>query len=75
MGLGGCIISSIRKGKLRAFLDIPDYLEILLVVALGKPKERVVIEEVGPAGEIKYWRESKGVHHVPKRRLDDIILG
>ena len=75
MGLGGCIIGSIRKKELREFLDIPGFLEILLVVALGKPKEIVVIEEVGPEGDIKYWRDSKGVHHVPKRKLDDIIVG
>ena len=75
MGLGGCIIGSVRKKELRESLDIPDYLEILLVVALGKPKERVVIEEVNLDEDIKYWRDSKGVHHVPKRKLDDIIVG
>jgi hypothetical protein len=26
-------------------------------------------------GDFKYWRDSGGVLHVPKRRLDDIILG
>jgi nitroreductase len=74
MGLGGCIIGAINKPNLRKALDLPDRYDILLVLALGKPKERVVIEKVGPDGNIKYWRDSAGVHHVPKRALDDIIL-
>jgi hypothetical protein len=41
---------------------------------LGKPKETVVLEVVGPEGDVKYWRDSQGVHHVPKRPLDEIIL-
>jgi nitroreductase len=73
-GLGGCMIASIDKGGLRKDLNIPPRCEILLVVALGKPKEKVVIETVGPSGDTKYWRDSKGVHHVPKRPLDDIII-
>ncbi len=75
MGLGGCIIGSIRKKELHESLDIPNHLDILLVVALGKPKETVIIEELGPDGDIKYWRDSQGGHHVPKRKLDDIIIG
>jgi nitroreductase len=73
-GLGGCMIGAINRERLRKDLDIPDHFEILLVLALGKPKERVVLEEVGPDGNIKYWRDSDGVHHVPKRSLDDIIV-
>lgn len=74
-GLGGCIIASIQRKRVRKALDIPDRYEILIVLALGKPKEEVVIEEVGPDGDIKYWRDSEGVHHVPKRSLDEIIIG
>lgn len=73
-GLGGCIIGSINKPKLREVLKIPEGYEILLVLALGKPKEKVVIEPLQPHGDIKYWRDSGGTHHVPKRALDDIIL-
>jgi nitroreductase len=73
-GLGGCMIGAINRERLRQDLDIPDHFEILLVLALGKPKERVVLEEVGPDGNIKYWRDSDGVHHVPKRSLNDIIV-
>jgi nitroreductase len=74
-GLGGCIIANIDREGLRKALEIPPRYEILLVLALGKPKEKVVIETVGSDGDTKYWRDSKGVHHVPKRPLDDIIIG
>ena len=73
-GLGGCMIGSIDKDGLRKALNITERYEILLVIALGKPKEKVVIDEVGENGDIKYWRNKDGVHHVPKRPLADIIL-
>lgn len=72
-GLGGCIIGTIKREELCRALDIPARYEILLVVALGKPREKATIETVGPAGDIKYWRDAEGVHHVPKRSLDEII--
>jgi nitroreductase len=73
-GLGGCMIGSIDKGRLRQVLDIPEQYEILLILALGKPKETVVLEEVGPDGSIKYYRDAEDVHHVPKRPLNELIL-
>jgi hypothetical protein len=45
-----------------------------LVLALGEPAEEVVIDEVGEDGDIKYWRDDEGVHHVPKRSLDELIV-
>ena len=74
-GLGGCILASIKKDRLRELLAIPDRYEILLTLALGKPKEQVIVEPVGKSGDVKYWRDSLGVHHVPKRALDDTIVG
>ncbi len=73
-GLGGCILASIRRDALRQALGIDQQYEILLVLALGKPKETVVMDPVGPDGDIKYWRDVDGVHHVPKRALDEIIV-
>ena len=73
-GLGGCMIGSIKKNALRETLEIPERYEIQLVLALGKPAETVVLEDVGPDGDIKYYRDEADVHHVPKRSLDDLIL-
>lgn len=73
-GLGGCMIASIQRDKLREALNIPARYEIVLVIALGKPKETVIIEKMGPEGDVKYWRDSEGKHHVPKRSLEEIIL-
>lgn len=74
LGLGGCILGSVQRGKLRELLEIPERYEIQWVVALGKPVETVVVEEIGPDGDVKYWRDAQAVHHVPKRRLEDLIL-
>jgi nitroreductase len=74
-GLGGCILGAIQRDGIRKALQIPERYEVLLVLALGKPAEPVVVESCQPDGDIKYWRDSDGVHHVPKRSLDDIILG
>ncbi|RPI83317.1 MAG: nitroreductase family protein [Chloroflexi bacterium] len=73
-GFGGCILASIQRDQLRQYLDIPEHLEFLLVLALGKPKETVVIEPVSPDGKIEYWRDEQGVHHVPKRKLEELII-
>lgn len=72
-GLGGCMFGNVNVKKLAEALALPEYLEIALVVALGKPKEMVVIDEVQEDGSIKYWRDEEKTHHVPKRRLKDII--
>jgi len=74
-GLGGCMLASVRRDELRKALSIPEQYEILLVLALGKPKEQVVMETLEPDGDFRYWRDEKQVHHVPKRRLEDIIIG
>ncbi|MDF1572543.1 MAG: nitroreductase family protein [Bacteroidales bacterium] len=72
-GLGGCIIASVKKEQLSQALDLPKHLEIIQVIALGKPAEKVVLEEM-KAGDIKYWRDENDVHHVPKRPLEELII-
>jgi nitroreductase len=72
-GFGGCIIHSVNRNRLREILGLSEQYEILYVLALGKPKETVVLDEL-KGSDIKYWRDENQVHHVPKRSLDEIIL-
>lgn len=73
-GLGGCMIGSIDRKTLRPALRIPERYEIVLIIALGKPNEKVVLEDIEADGDIKYWRDKNGVHHVPKRPMEELIL-
>ncbi len=72
-GLGGCMLGAIKKDLLKKNLKIPKRYKILLVIALGRPKEKIVIEGLKADG-IKYYRDKKGTHHVPKRPLDEVII-
>ena len=71
-GLGGCMLGSINRDLLRKNINIPQQYDVLLVIALGKPKEKVVLVEAKE--DIKYFRDKNGIHHVPKRSLEEIIL-
>ncbi len=73
-GYGGCIIGSVSSSFLRDALDIPIRYSIVQVIALGKPAETVVIEPMPANGDFKYWRDEQDIHHVPKRRLNDLII-
>jgi nitroreductase len=73
-GLGGCMIGSIDRTGLRKDLKVSQHYQIPLVIALGKPAEQIVLEEVDETGNIQYWRDERGVHHVPKRSLEEIII-
>lgn len=74
LGLAGCMIASVNRPKLSAALDIADFLNIMLVLAIGKPKERAVIDPVDSGGDIRYWRDGDQIHHVPKRSLTEIVV-
>jgi nitroreductase len=77
-GFGGCIVGSIQRTRLRDILQIPERYKIIQVIALGQPVEEVVIDEAVSGGDgqadIRYWRDEQGVHHVPKRNLDELII-
>ncbi|MDD9303817.1 MAG: nitroreductase family protein [Desulfobacter sp.] len=73
-GLAGCMFGAINIKKLSNFLGIADHLEVKLVIALGKPVERVIIDDLEDQGDIKYWRDDSSVHHVPKRKTADLIV-
>ncbi len=73
LGYGGCIIASVKREELSQILNLPADLDIINVLALGKPKETVVIDDIKD-GDYKYWRDIDEVHHVPKRSVDELIF-
>ncbi len=73
LGYGGCIIAAVRRKELHAALELDDRYTVMNVIALGKPKETVVIEDMKD-GEYRYWRDADGTHHVPKRSLDELVI-
>ena len=73
-GLGGCMLGAVEREQLRQLLKIPEKYEISLVIALGKPKEKVILETMKPTDSFDYWRDKDEGHHVPKRKLNDIIV-
>ncbi len=74
MGLGGCMIGSFDAKKVSEAVQLPEYIKPHLVVAIGKPAEKVVLKEIGPEESTKYYRDENDVHYVPKRRLNDLII-
>jgi len=74
LGLGGCMIASIKRKEISELLSFSDNLKPVLVLALGVPKEVVCIDPMPANGDVKYWRDEQQVHHVPKRLLSEIIL-
>ncbi len=72
-GWGGCIIGSVQKEAMTRLLTLAEHLEILFVIALGKPKEQVMLEALPPEGDVRYWRDDQQIHHVPKRGLEEVI--
>lgn len=73
LGFGGCMLASFDPARLNGDLNVPARYVPLLAIALGTPAETVVVED---ADEIAapYYRDESNVHHVPKRKLEDVLL-
>lgn len=74
-GYGACMLHAFNKAEVARALDLPRDVVPLMVVALGRPGETVVMEDaVADAASTDYWRDEQGVHHVPKRTLEQVLL-
>jgi nitroreductase len=73
-GLGGCMLGAVKRDMLAKHLGLPPHLAIALVLALGKPVERIMLEDLPADRSIRYYRDADQGHHVPKRALDELIF-
>ncbi len=74
MGLGGCMIGNFSPAAIKETLELSPNLEPVLIVAVGKPDEKIVLTEAAPGDSVDYYRDDEDVHYVPKRRLQDVVL-
>lgn len=74
LGFGACMMGSIKRKEIHKVLGIPDAWDVQLAIALGRPAETVVLENLPPDGNTGYYRTPDGVHHVPKRSLADVLI-
>ncbi len=72
-GFGGCMIGSFHAEEVGKLLSLPSHLSPQLILGMGKPDETVVLTDVKSDGSVAYYREN-GVHFVPKRPLEDLII-
>lgn len=73
-GLGGCMIGNFGAEAVKSAFHLDENLMPMLIVALGKPKEEVVLTEIEDGEDTKYYRDENDVHYVPKRKLEDVII-
>ena len=72
-GFGGCMIGSFTPDAIKELLELGENLVPKLVLALGKPDERVELADEAADGSVTYYREG-GVHYVQKRKLENILI-
>ena len=72
-GFGGCMIGSFAPDAVAEILNLGKSLVPKLVLALGKPDERVELVDEAPDGSVTYYREG-GIHYVQKRNLENILI-
>jgi len=73
-GLGGCMIGNYDALDVREGLGLPENLQPMLVIALGKPAETIILTDVKEDGNTAYYRDENDVHYVPKRSLEDLLI-
>ncbi len=74
MGIGCCMLNNFPRDPVREILSIPDELEIMLLLAFGKPKEERRLVEAAEGQDLQYWRDENDVHYVPKLALKHVLL-
>lgn len=73
-GLGGCMIGNFTPDEVKETLNLAENLTPMLIIALGKPAEEIVIKEIENGESTKYYRDENDIHYVPKRKLKDILI-
>lgn len=72
MGLNGICIGAFDRRAIREAFDLSR--DPILILAIGKGAERIELDPVGAGESLDYYRRD-GAHHVPKLRLEELLIG
>ena len=72
--LGGIMIGNFSPERVAQAMDLPETIVPMLIVAIGRPDEKIVLTEIENGQSTKYYRDEQDVHYVPKRKLEDIVI-
>lgn len=73
-GWATCIVYSFNRETVKELLPLPAGMKTGLLLALGVPAEKRVIDVMPASGSYDYWRDEQNVHHVPKRSVTELIF-
>ena len=65
---------NIDREPLEKLLSLDEHLKILLVLAVGKPAEKSVLEDMQEGESTLPLRDEENVTHVRKRPLSELVL-
>lgn len=72
-GIGACWLGAIDRPELKKLFNLDESINIISLVALGYPDESP--KDVSISEDIKYYLDENGTLCVPKRNIEDIIIG
>ena len=72
IGLNALIVRAFNPQEIKQVLGLG--LEPIAVLAVGKGAENIVLDEVPAGSDLSYYRSEDGVHHVPKIKVEDLII-
>jgi nitroreductase len=74
MDLGGCLIGNFSPAQISSALDLPQHLRPVLIVAIGKPEETIIVLDAKEGENLSYYRDENDAHYVPKRKLEELLI-
>ena len=72
IGLNALIVKAFNRQEVKKALGLT--LDPLAVLAIGKGTENIVLDEVSAGSDLRYYRSADGVHHVPKIKIEDLLI-
>ncbi len=73
MHLAGICIGAFDKDAIISELGIPEGLEPVLILAVGKSIEHIYLTEISEGENHSYYRKD-GIQYVPKVKIEDLLI-